>query len=198
MRSDFPSQSGSRRIDSWKEIAAFFGRDERTVKRWEKERGLPVHRIPGGSRGSVFAFAEELTAWLEASEATQPADSRRPETQPASEASSGNRTEPQPSGTASAGLRHRNRLRWAVAVLAALVVVGFAGGFRFIRVAAAKFYPRSAINSRNAAARHQAEDLYLQGRFYWNTRTPEGLTKSVDYFSKATQLDPGYAPRTPV
>jgi len=64
MTSRFPSQSEDRRIDSWKEIASFFGRDERTVKRWEKERGLPVHRIPGGSRGSVYAFAEELTTWL--------------------------------------------------------------------------------------------------------------------------------------
>jgi TolB-like protein len=54
-----------RRLDSWKEIAAFFGRAERTVKRWEAERGLPVHRVPGSGRGSVFAYAEELADWLE-------------------------------------------------------------------------------------------------------------------------------------
>ena len=53
-----------KRLDSWKEIAAFFGRAERTVKRWETERGLPVHRVPGGGRGSVFAYSEELAAWL--------------------------------------------------------------------------------------------------------------------------------------
>jgi len=194
MRSNFPPQSGGRRIDSWKEIAAFFGRDERTVKRWEKERSLPVRRIPGGSRGSVFAFARELTDWLEASEAGQQVGSLRSETLPAPEPSAGNHTEPEPTGAASVGLRPRNRLRWMAAVLAAIGVVSIAGGLRFIRVAAAKFYPRSGINSRAAAARHQAEDLYLQGRFYWNTRTPEGLTKSVDYFTKATQLDPGFAP----
>src|SRR5271169_5844295 len=56
-----------KRLDSWKEIAAFFGRDERTVKRWEKERGLPVHRVPGGGRGTVFAFSEELAGWLRSS-----------------------------------------------------------------------------------------------------------------------------------
>ena len=33
------------RLDTWKEIGAFFGRDERTVKRWEDQRGLPVHQI---------------------------------------------------------------------------------------------------------------------------------------------------------
>jgi tetratricopeptide (TPR) repeat protein len=55
-----------KRLDSWKEIAAFFGRDERTVKRWEKERGLPVYRVPGSARGGVFAYAEELAEWLKA------------------------------------------------------------------------------------------------------------------------------------
>jgi Flp pilus assembly protein TadD len=55
--------SGKERIDSWKEIAAFFERDERTVKRWEKERALPIHRIPG-ERGGVFAYTGELTDWL--------------------------------------------------------------------------------------------------------------------------------------
>jgi tetratricopeptide (TPR) repeat protein len=53
-----------RRLDSWKEIAAFFDRDERTVRRWEKERALPVYRLPGKGRGSVYAFAGELTQWL--------------------------------------------------------------------------------------------------------------------------------------
>jgi len=41
-------------------------RDERTVKRWEKERGLPVYRVPGSARGGVFAYAEELAEWLKA------------------------------------------------------------------------------------------------------------------------------------
>lgn len=54
----------NRRIDSWKEIASFFRRDERTVKRWEKSKFLPVHRIPGGERGGVFAYTDELTEWL--------------------------------------------------------------------------------------------------------------------------------------
>jgi len=53
-----------RRLDSWKEIAAFFGRDERTVRRWEKESALPVHRVPGAAKGRVFAYASELDLWL--------------------------------------------------------------------------------------------------------------------------------------
>jgi TolB-like protein len=57
-------QAPDHRLDSWKEIAAFFGRDERTVRRWEKERGLPAHRVPGGARGGVFAYTNELADWL--------------------------------------------------------------------------------------------------------------------------------------
>lgn len=65
-----PDQTGlegvSQRLNSWKEIAAFFGKDERTVKRWESSRGLPVRRVPGGTRTSVFAYVSELEAWLSA------------------------------------------------------------------------------------------------------------------------------------
>ncbi|HUA14481.1 MAG TPA: tetratricopeptide repeat protein [Verrucomicrobiae bacterium] len=53
-----------KRLDSWKEIAAFFGRTERTVRRWEAERGLPVRRVPGGGRSAVFAYSHELAEWL--------------------------------------------------------------------------------------------------------------------------------------
>lgn len=54
----------NRRLDTWKEIGAFFGRDERTVKRWETTRGLPVHRVPGAGRANVYAYTDELTEWL--------------------------------------------------------------------------------------------------------------------------------------
>ena len=62
-----PQNSGaeSRRLDSWKEIASFLGRGIRTVQRWEREEGLPVHRLPHAQRGSVFAHANELSAWWE-------------------------------------------------------------------------------------------------------------------------------------
>lgn len=58
------SEKSEGTLVSWKEIAVFLNRGERTVKRWEQERGLPVHRIPGGERGGVFAYSDELTVWL--------------------------------------------------------------------------------------------------------------------------------------
>lgn len=57
-------QNGSERLDSWKAIAAYLRRDERTVRRWEREQGLPVRRLPGGRGVSVFAYVSEIEAWL--------------------------------------------------------------------------------------------------------------------------------------
>lgn len=62
--------NGGNRLDSWKDIAQHLGRDLSTVRRWEKDRGLPVHRIPGAGRSAVFAFTDEIDAWL----AGQPSD----------------------------------------------------------------------------------------------------------------------------
>ena len=50
---------------SWKEIASYLGRAERTCRRWEKEFSLPVHRMDGSPRASVFAYKEELDRWLD-------------------------------------------------------------------------------------------------------------------------------------
>ncbi len=51
------------RLDSWKEVAAYFGREVRTVQGWEKSEGLPIHRHRHARQGSVHAFKSELDAW---------------------------------------------------------------------------------------------------------------------------------------
>lgn len=54
------------RLDSWKEIAAYTNRGVRTVRRWEREEGLPVHRHVHRRLGSVYAYRSEIDAWREA------------------------------------------------------------------------------------------------------------------------------------
>jgi hypothetical protein len=49
------AEPGKTRLETWKEVATFFGKDERTVKRWEAERGMPVHRLPGAARSRIHA-----------------------------------------------------------------------------------------------------------------------------------------------
>jgi TolB-like protein/DNA-binding winged helix-turn-helix (wHTH) protein/Tfp pilus assembly protein PilF len=39
----------------------------------------------------------------------------------------------------------------------------------------------------------KARDLYLRGRFLWNERTLDSLTRSVAYYQDAIKADPGYA-----
>ncbi|HUE88322.1 MAG TPA: hypothetical protein VMO26_19780 [Vicinamibacterales bacterium] len=51
------------RLGSWKEIAAYLGRDVRTVQRWEQSQGLPVHRHRHSRLSTAYAFKSELDAW---------------------------------------------------------------------------------------------------------------------------------------
>jgi hypothetical protein len=43
--------SDSDRLNGWNEIATFLGKGVRTVQRWEREYGLPIHRL--GREGAV-------------------------------------------------------------------------------------------------------------------------------------------------
>jgi len=62
-REDPSGSLASDRLDSWKEIAAYLKRDERTVRRWEEREGLPIHRHQHKSRAAIFAYKSELDAW---------------------------------------------------------------------------------------------------------------------------------------
>jgi TolB-like protein/DNA-binding winged helix-turn-helix (wHTH) protein/Flp pilus assembly protein TadD len=39
---------------------------------------------------------------------------------------------------------------------------------------------------------HEAYDLYLKGRYFWNKRTREGFRQAADYFQQAIDKDPNY------
>lgn len=201
-------QTPNRRLDSWKEIAAFFDRDERTVKRWEKERSLPVHRLPGSSRARVFAFTDELSQWMRAPDSL--AD--RPVASPQTAAGSNGDLVERPSDESAlaspplATSRTRRYKLWiALAMCAALAVLaGIALLVASHRQGALKLQPSTAgsnsagaVSGRETAATEHADpaarELYLKGRYYWNKRTPADLTKAVDFFNQAIAKDPDYA-----
>jgi hypothetical protein len=194
-----------KRLDSWKEIAAFFGRDERTVKRWEKERGLPVYRVPGSARGGVFAYAEELAEWLKAPnldwESAETAAAESPSAEEdADRAGSGNVVPIHvPAESTAASPAPTLRLVPAPSKLAAtriflwLVPLALiAGSFLFFA-----FSHREPRYKKALAAPHvpgaEAQDLYLKGRYYFEKRTPDDLNRAVDFFTQAIVHDPGYA-----
>lgn len=200
-----------KRLDSWKEIANFFGRDERTVKRWEKDRGLPVYRVPGSARGGVFAYAEELAEWLQRpNHAAEQVEAGKPEliskshepvpglqSTPGS-AYGGNAmpadltiTIPAPEisraqvATRASAVAATKQFLW-ILPLALIVGTFLAFSFghreeRFKNALAAQHVPNT-----------EAQDLYLKGRYHFEKRTPDDLNKAVDFFTQAIVHDPAY------
>jgi len=108
--SDQPSEP---RLDSWKEIAAYLGRDVTTAQRWEKRESMPVHRHVHDKRGSVYALASELDVWLKTRRRHAGDDDKELESEPVVPAA----TDP-PSAAAP-----RPRTRMAIATAVAIVVV---------------------------------------------------------------------------
>ena len=189
-----PQARAKQRLDSWKAIAAFFVRDERTVRRWEIERGLPVHRVPGSGRGVVYAFTDELEEWLREPEAQQkdPIDTERGDG-----GTNADHTAGENRSTEAAASVHRRSwiVPWLVAGGLALAVLVAVIAYR----ETARFMARAAESQAGLAGEQQhtpspeAQDLYLKGRFAWNKRTPESLNQAVDYFTQAIVRDPAYA-----
>jgi tetratricopeptide (TPR) repeat protein len=221
MASTESSPRANRRLDTWKEIGAFFGRDERTVKRWETTRGLPVHRVPGAGRANVYAYTDELAEWLHGAKITAEHDSDphsdglsgiAAETEADTNVGTGAEAGEQPAVDAygdagfvdrRVGERRSGRrlsLVWRnwpagryMAVLAAVLVAALLAVTVVRRASSAR-----GVRTTPAAARHhtpepEAEQLYLKGIYYWQKRTPESLNQAVDYFTQAVVRDPQYA-----
>lgn len=197
---------------SWKEIATFLNRAERTVKRWERERGLPVHRVPGGERGSVFAYPNELAIWLRGKSSELEADDAAPGDQEADGSTAAgvenqDVADPQLSATLlrSSKTSITRRIRFAVigmaaAVAGAGVYATFAHPSSWIqRRLDAIAETGLARSSRQVVApvsdseKTLAHDLYLKGRFEWNQRTPESLSQALDDFTQAIVHNPNDA-----
>src|SRR6266852_5722315 len=100
-------------LDSWKEIATYLGREVRTVQRWEKKEGLPVHRQIHEKLSTVYAYKSEVDAWYR---------ERRP------------RLEREPENEESIPAPEQRRLRWMISVPILIAKLGLLtlGGY-FIR-----------------------------------------------------------------
>jgi Tfp pilus assembly protein PilF len=199
----------NRRLDSWKEIAAFFRRDERTVKRWEKERGLPVHRLQGSATGRVYAYSDELLQWMKSPVSAESVTSR-PESNGANVDSlaeslaAGAVNAPAKPSQEEVKLRRRAsdrvspaRRGWALGALVLVVLLVAIGAFVYYRRTSMLSVRPQVATGNAVAATHspnpEARDFYLKGRYEWDKRTPESLNKAVDYFTQAIVHDPNYA-----
>ncbi len=182
----------ARRLDSWKEIASFFGRDERTVKRWEKEKGLPVHRMPENTGARVFAFTDELSRWMNCPESNL---------KPLRERGLGQQAEASMEETAVSPARPGRQWIYIAVVVSAIVgvalLIAYRGRHSLMRGETMAADHSSAMSATKSAQKAtidpQARELYLTGQYYWDKRTPADLNKAVGYFSQAIDRDPTYA-----
>jgi hypothetical protein len=55
--------AGRNQLRGWKEIAGFLETSVSSAVRWEVQRSLPVHRLPGEGKEAVFAFRDEIELW---------------------------------------------------------------------------------------------------------------------------------------
>jgi tetratricopeptide (TPR) repeat protein len=208
--SDFDeAKTPNRRLDSWKEIASFFRRDERTVKRWEKERSLPVHRLQDGVRGPVYAFTDELSRWMKSpasAEAATSSQELRDAVVDSVAASVSQVAAPTPltSSHNGANLRRRAsdrvrpaRRRWLIGALVLVTILTATVGFTYYKETSLRSVREVAWAGSSLTGNHttnpEAREFYLKGRYEWDKRTPESLNKAVDYFTQAIVHDPNYA-----
>lgn len=148
--------------------------------RWARERGLPIHRMPGGKQGTVFAFEHELATWalshpdMEETGAEAATPPTGEETAPVLPAP------PTPS----------SRRRWWMAAamlaggmaVAAVVLVVRAGSGQVERQRLAM--PRDPEIARDFMA---ARDLAAR-------RAPGDLHRAIGLYRSINRRDPGFAP----
>lgn len=161
------AKDGEKRLDGWKAISSYFNRDRSTVMRWAQLRGLPVHRMPGGKQGSVFALEHELAAWA----AARGAD---PDAPPA----------------ADNDLPANGNKPWRGVVLAGLLASALLGVVvtyqtELIQTASAK-----VELPRNPSA---AAD-YLAARDRWARRTPKDIGSAITLYQNVIAREPDFAP----
>lgn len=136
MSTTFEGEPG--RLNGWKEIALHLGKGARTVQRWEKLYGLPVHRLGREGGEIVFAFRDEIDRWVARTERERTANGDEPLGAPEAGTGAEPPDRPAPEGVEAAPTRRP----WAAAALALAVVAGALGTLALSR--RATVHPESA------------------------------------------------------
>ena len=182
-------------LQGWNAIAEFLSCDVRTAKRWETERGLPVHRTrrtPGEGRANVYAVVFELEAWMATAKSTN-------DTQPSVTAA--HQMKPQVEETPATTPTWLSR-RWIVAgavaavCLVAATLAVWARGRKADSPAGARVAnePVSRSVPAMSSAGPNVQELYLHGSYLFEQRTPETLAQARSDFEQAISTNENYAP----
>jgi tetratricopeptide (TPR) repeat protein len=176
MSIDQDDEAAELRLKSWKEIATFLGCDERTAKRWEATRGLPVRRLQLGPRSGVFAYRSEIQQWL-----------RNEKTELARRDAIRDHASAEKAWSQRQGSGKSVPLRNAIGALAVLAIAALA------IAAVILSWQELKGSQRSRPPNEEAQSHYRSGLADWRTRTPESLAQAVDQFTQAIVHDPQYA-----
>lgn len=161
----------SDRLNGWKSIGAYFGRDRTTAMRWAQQRGLPVHKMPVGKSGSVYALKSELDAWEKNvklcdnlnTDAIQAVETIELSIKPDSNFSN---------------------KRMAIMALGGVAIAGFLG------VGGIYFFQKN--ESKRLPSDPKLVTKYLRARDLWAQRNVASINESIAILKKITQSEPTF------
>jgi tetratricopeptide (TPR) repeat protein len=170
------------RLDGWKDIAAYLGRNERTVRRWEAREGLPVHRHAHDKRSSVYAYRVELERWR-SSRAPENDEGREP---PVGETPLRNRPLQQPIPS-----KATSKLGLTAAFIAVLMIGGL--GTWLLGRPWRRAGPVDQTRAGDLIHRTSPEAMvaYQTGLYEFNRGA---LSSALSFAREAVHLDPALAP----
>lgn len=181
-------------LKGWKSIAIYFGRDQSTVIRWAAQRGLPVRRLPGTGRSSVYAIPDELAAWLASEGSTDAAaiPTMPPPADPPAVATPAFLDEP---SLATTGRPAIDAIPLARSKRCHVCYLAAAFGASVAIIAAAIVF-RAPVHHvvRPAFTDPALERDYLTATYDLDLRTPSSLKRAVDEFGSIIGRDPTAAP----
>ena len=187
--------TGSRRLIGWKAIGQFLRCTERTARRWEAYRGMPVHRIPGGGRSSVWATPDELSGWLQALPSEVQATLRAEASTEAGTAAATQSATDMPVATGSVGPHGtgRERRRMPSATAASLLVLLIAAAFLLWNATRHTRAPAAGVVRGPYDDNPEARETYMTARFELATRSAGSLAAAEQAFHDLTQSYPDRA-----
>jgi tetratricopeptide (TPR) repeat protein len=168
----------NKRLVGWKAIGQFLECTARTAMRWEAERGMPVHRVPGDSRSLVWASPLELTEWL-----TTLRDAPDALTLPIEQKDEQAGLPPPVQSS-----RPRRRL-FVVALVWLLLFAGGLSAWRGLATSPKKTDSLATSYDDDPAAR----EAYLMAQFEFNARTPASLLAAEKRFRQLVDRFPDRA-----
>jgi tetratricopeptide (TPR) repeat protein len=193
------SMNSTARLGGWKAIGRYLACTERTARRWEEQRQLPVHRIPGGSRQAVWADPAELDRWLAQVPAEVRAELQSDALAVDAHTAAGPAATTRSTGTATATTATatpaaRRAPRWRSAAIVVLLLVIAAALLASLRTGAHAPLVQGPQPVTAYDGDPAARDLYSTGAFELSERTATSLAAAEKSFLQLTELYPERAP----